>query len=183
MFEVNLLAAAGEAAQGGLSSEQGYAGKHALNLAVLAVALFYVLRKPVSEFLKSRREKMSARFDESRRKLNEAKGLFEECSARLAGLKSETDSLRSSIAEQAETEREIILNRAREERESILRDVSRSVEFEVAKARAAIREEAVSASIKLAERKLRTEGGGEQAASVKGFVSLLEEGKWLRSQS
>ncbi len=180
MFEINLLAAAGEAAGGGAHFNWAYVGKHAFNLTVLVGALFYVLKKPVSAFMKSRRADMSARFEESERKLNEAKKLFEECSEKLDNIKSETDSLVSSIAEQAQTERENILRRARREREEILKSVSESVGFEIAKAKVAIRREAVSVSMRIAEQKLKTENGGN-AASVKGFVDLLEEGKWLQS--
>ncbi len=179
MFEINLLAAAGEAAGGGTAFDWVYVGKHAFNLAVLLIALFYILKKPVSVFMKSRRDRMSERFDESQKKLNEAKKLFEECSAKLASLKSEIDSLKSSIAEQAQTERENILRRAGEEREMILKDVSRNFEFEVAKAKSAIREEVVSLSVEMAEKRIKTSGDG-QSGSVKSFVNLLEEGKWPR---
>ncbi len=179
MFEINLFAAAGEAA-GGAVFDWPYVGKHAINLFVLLVALFYVLKKPVSEFLKARRRGMSEKFEESGRQLNEAKKLFEECSAKFAGVKSEIESMKSSIAEQAETERHNILRRAGEEKEAILRGVAEGVEFELAKARAAIIEEAVSAAMRIAERNLRDYAENEHSASVGSFESLVGEGKWPR---
>ena len=179
MFEVNLLAVAGEAA-GGAIFDWPYVGKHTINLAVLLVALFYVLKKPVTEFLKARRRGMSEKFDESGRKLDEAKKLFEECSAKLAGVKSEIGSMKSSIAEQAETERRNILRHADEEKEGILRDVAEGVKFELAKARAEIRKEAVSAIMRIAERNLRDSAGNKHSASVESFESLVGEGKWPR---
>lgn len=185
MFEINMLAAAGGAVPFDDESAKSliYFGKHFFNLAVLAGALFYFLGKPVSAFMKSRRERMSARFDESQKKLREARKLFEESSARIANLKSETDALKSSIAEQAETERQAILRRADKEREAILRESSESFGFEVAKAKSAVRKEAVSMVMKIAEQSLRASGDGGRTDSVKNFTTLLEEGKWLRSQN
>ncbi len=184
MFEVNLLAAAGGAAGSGVHFDWVYVGKHALNLAILLGALFYLLKDPVSNFMKSRRRAMSEKFEESGRKLNEAKKLFEECSAKLEALKSETDSIKSSIISRGEREREAILQHAREEREAILGDVENNLELAVANSKAEIRTETIAAAVEAAGRVLKQRApSGGSSVPVKTFETLLKEGKWLHSQN
>ncbi|WP_462137887.1 ATP synthase F0 subunit B [Candidatus Mycalebacterium sp.] len=183
MFEFSLLAAANEAAGGAAHFNWAYVGKHAFNLAVLIGALTYILKKPLSEFMKSRRREMSEKFEESGRKLAEAKKLFEECDAKIANLESEISSLKSSIAAQSQTERQNILLRAGEEKETILKEVNESLEFAAARAGAAIREEAAAAVMRVAENLLRESADEGQTASVKTFEAAVKdgkmEGKWL----
>lgn len=183
MFEFSLLAAANEAAGGAPHFDWVYVGKHVFNLAVLIGTLTFILRKPLSEFMNSRKCKMSESFEESGRKLAEAKKLFEESGAKLAGLKSEIDSLRSSIAAQAQTERQNILLRAEKEKESILKEVNENLGFAVAKAGAAIREDAIAAAMSVAEERLRDSADDGRSASVRVFEAAVKEGKWLRLQN
>jgi len=183
MFEINLLAAAGEAAGSGAHFNWSYVGKHALNLAILLGALFYLLKEPVSAFIKSRRRGMSEKFEESGRKLNEAKKLFEECLAKLEALNSETESIKSSIISRGERERDAVLRHAHEEKEAILRDVQNSLELSVEASKAEIRKEAIASVIEIAERLLKRRASGAQSVPVKTFETLLKEGKWLRSQN
>ncbi|MGI9558136.1 MAG: ATP synthase F0 subunit B [Thermodesulfobacteriota bacterium] len=182
MLDAGFLAAAGEAAGTAPYFNWTYVGKHAFNLAVLIGILYYVLRKPVSGFLKSRRKEMVEKFEESGRKLNEAKKIFEQCSEKLDGVKAETDSLKSTIAAQAQNERENIIRRARAEKEAILKETAESIESAAARARASIRREAVAAAMSIAERKLKESGGGSPV-DIKSFESAVEEGKWLRSRN
>lgn len=178
MFEIELFAAAPGAPAAGFNWV--YVGKHAFNLTVLVAGLYFILRKPVASFMRSRKRGMAERFEESGRKLEEAKKLFEEWSARLDGLEAEAGALRSSIAEQAEAERQSILLRAGREKEAILKDAADGIDAAAERARESIVNEAASAAMRIAESRLRESGA---AADIDGFETAAGEGKWLRSQN
>lgn len=178
MFEIELFAAAQGAAVPGFNWV--YAGKHAFNLTVLVAVLYFILRKPAAAFMRSRKRGMAEKFEESGRRLEEAKRVFEECSARLEGLETEAEALKSSIAGQAEAERRNILLAAGREKEAILKDAADGIEAAAARAREEILKEAASAAMRIAGNRLRESGAEE---GIDGFEAAAEEGKWLRSQN
>lgn len=179
MFETGFLAAVSAASEAA-GFNWAYVGKHAFNLTVLMAGLYFILRKPVTSFMRSRRSGMAGKFEESGRKLEEAKKMFDECSARLDGLEAEAASLRSSIAEQAEAERKNILLRAEREKEAILKDSADGIAALAARARESIVKEAASAAMRIAESRMRESGA---SADIDGFEAAAGEGKWLRSQN
>lgn len=176
MFEIDILAVA-DSAVPAPHFNWTYVGKHAFNLTVLVGALYFILRVPVSSFMRSRRSGMAERFEESSRKLEEAKKIFGECSARMDSLEEEIRSLKSSISEQAHTEKENILRRAAKEKDAILKDVNESIESAAVKAKEEVVRKATEAAMRIAENHLKESG---IPADVGGFESTAGEGKWLR---
>ncbi|MFH0808972.1 MAG: ATP synthase F0 subunit B [Pseudomonadota bacterium] len=129
--------------------------KRTINVGLLAVGIFIVLRKPAAAFFSGRREQIAAQLADLERARDEAKAQLREYENKLAHAISECDRIMAEFAAQGEVEKQRILKEA-EASASRLKDAARlTIEAEVKSAKRQIREELADAAIDLAEQKLR----------------------------
>lgn len=130
-----------------------------LNFVLLVAVLFFVARKPVREFLASRRAAIRDDLDTSAELLAEAEARLGEWKERTTRLDAELASIRDTSRRLAEEEHTRILAQARAAAERIRRDAGMAAEREAVQAREALRAEAAELAVELAGRILR-EGVG-----------------------
>ncbi|NIO16145.1 MAG: hypothetical protein GTN70_03965 [Deltaproteobacteria bacterium] len=143
------LATAAEPGQGGLPWANIV--KQALNFGILVGILVYFLRKPISNFLKDRREILIKAMEEAERANKEAREKLAQVEDKLAHLDKEVEELNRGMEKEAEGEFEKIKSLTKDEIERIREQATVAAEQAVKKAREELRKEAAELSIKSAE--------------------------------
>lgn len=155
--------------------------KHAINLGILVGLLVYLLRKPVGEFLESRRTNLSKEIDDAKKAIEEAKEKYEQFSSKLTNLEAEVANLKESITKQGEQEKNSLLKQAENTRELIKKETKETIELETARAKRDIQQDVVISSINQAEKIVKENlDSSDNSKSIDQFVRLVEEGEWLQ---
>ncbi|MBN1336981.1 MAG: ATP synthase F0 subunit B [Deltaproteobacteria bacterium] len=134
-------------------------GFHTLNLTLLLVALFLLLRRPLADTLASRSALVRREVQDAHDAREAAVRRLEDLEERLAGFEFQVDGMRREMAEQAEEERQAIVDRAHREAEAIRSAAERAIRDEVARARRGLQEEVVTLSVALARQLLERQVG------------------------
>jgi len=146
------------------------------NFVILASLLYYLLRKAVPEFFRSRATKTKMTIDEARKSYDEAYRQYEEIEAKLKNADVESKELIATIKEEAEAEKLNIVKRARELAEKIKTDSERIAEQEVKKAGVALKKEAIKLSTELAEELIKQKiSNDDQVKLSSNFVSQVKK--------
>jgi F-type H+-transporting ATPase subunit b len=124
------------------------------NLLLLLGLLFYVGRKPVTEFFASRRASIQSELQQAAEILAEAEHRNADLQRRLVDLSSEVEEIKANASRRAAEDAERILADARSTAERIRRDASAAVDHELRRARTQLREEAADLAVEIAARKL-----------------------------
>jgi F-type H+-transporting ATPase subunit b len=145
------LPALARAASGG--EEHGGGGRlwEWVNLLLLIAALVYFARKPIANYLASRRTGIESDLQNAEQLLRDAEGRLAEWNARAARLESDVEDIKRSAREAAEQEGARIVAEARAAAERIRRDAASAVEREGARARARLRDETAELAVAAAE--------------------------------
>jgi F-type H+-transporting ATPase subunit b len=115
----------------------------AINFFLLAALLVWLLKKPVTDFLNQRQQKVRESLEEAERAGEEAEARYREVQQKLEKAESEMDELRRMLIDQGRREKEKILANAQKEAEKIRRQAALTAEQELKKARFMLRQEAV----------------------------------------
>jgi F-type H+-transporting ATPase subunit b len=126
-----------------------------LNFIVLAGALFFLLRKPVSQFLGDRIKGIQDQFDELDLKKAEAEKRIAECNSRLATLEAESEKIVTMYRKQGEDARQKILKEAEAAATKMEEQARRSIEQEFKKARLELETEIFEKAIAMAENNIK----------------------------
>lgn len=158
-----LLAAGGVAfaASGGGHGENGGGGWAAtdtyrvLNFAVLAIVLFFILKKPVKHFLNDRIRVIREQIEdlESQKQATEKK--LAEYNDRLAALGREAEKIIDQYRQQGERVKEQILKEAESAAGKLQEQAHRNIEREFAQAKLKLETEVFEKAIEKAEQKLK----------------------------
>ena len=148
-----------------------------VNLAILLGVLFWVGRRPISEFFASRRDGIRSELDAAGELLAEAEQRNSELQRRLVDLSSEVEEIREAAGRRAEDEAERILADARASAERIRRDAQAAIDQELRRAQAELREEAADLAIELAARKLESQvAENDRERLMDEFITRVEPG-------
>lgn len=162
------------------STEEG--GSHlmelvwqAVNFAILLAVLVYFARKPIQAFFASRRETIQSELNEAAGLLEEAERRYSQWQRKLIDLEQELQQIRSDGRRRAEEEREQILADAQSQAERIHRDAVASVEQELRRAQAELRNESAVLATEIAERILREQlADSDRDRLIDEFVTRIE---------
>jgi F-type H+-transporting ATPase subunit b len=121
--------------------------RHLLNLAILLGFLGWALRKPMSDFLMSRRLEVKEALDESWKNKASAEELYQEIEARIANFEGEVETLMTDVRSDAEMERKSIEERAEQAAVQLESAAKRSVDEELRRARRELREQAIGLAV------------------------------------
>lgn len=143
-----------------------------LNLLIFITVFVYILRRPVSEAMRARREGIRRDLMRAQEERNAAVAKLEEVEARLARLDAEVKSVREQSEREAAEERERIRTATEEETRKLREQAQREIESAGKAARQQLREFAAEQSVRLAEEMIRRDIKPEDDARL---VSLRVE--------
>lgn len=149
----NLLASGGEHAEGGWDWFT-LAGMFT-NLILFVVFLVWVLKKPLQNFLGSRREDLAKQLEAARVKQEEAERRLAEYEHKLRNLEGEIEQIVKSHEAQGEADRQRLREETEKAIERLLREVDFTIHQESLKAQKAIRTAAVEATLDMAEQMVK----------------------------
>ena len=126
-----------------------------MNFAVLAIALFFLLRKPVAQFLGDRIQGIQAQLDDLESKKMEAEKKLAEYNERLSHLSTESEKIINQYKEQGETLRKRIIKEAEAAANKLEEQALRNIEHEFKQARLRLEQEVFEKAIAKAEYQLK----------------------------
>lgn len=126
-----------------------------VNLLIFVGLFIYILRRPVSEALRARREGIRRELMRAQEERNAALAKLEEVEARLSRLDEEVRSVREQSEREAAEERERIRRSTEEETRKLREQSQREIESAGKAARAELQEFAAEQSVRLAEEMIR----------------------------
>lgn len=162
------------APEGGWFSVPGLEIWRFINLAIFVAALYYILKSPLSEAFKTRREGIRRDLIRAKEERDAALAKLAEVEKRLESLDGEVALIKSHAVQEAAEERERIKLSTAEEIKRLREQAQREIETAGKAARYELRRFAAERSIQLAEDVLRREIRPEDDARlIKGYVEEL----------
>lgn len=150
-------------------------GLHAFNLALLLGVIGWFAGPKIKDAMHSRASEVKRDIDESNRLRKEAREAFEELEARLAGFEQQLAQMRKDAEKEAVEERDAILARAERDAARLQEAAERTIRSETAKARMALRKDAVALAVKLAEDRIVGQVDANDDARLSAdFFSLVD---------
>ncbi len=126
-----------------------------INFVILALGIYFLLRKSMPEFFANRALTIKMAIDESKKAYDIAFKNFHDLEVKIKNSDVESRELLASVKKQAEIEKEGVIAQALESAEKIKKDVQEIARQEVVKAKQAIKVEAVEMAAELAREKIK----------------------------
>jgi F-type H+-transporting ATPase subunit b len=146
-----------------------------VNFAILAFVLVKFLAKPMRNYFEQRKELIEKSIKESQEAKELAKKALAEVEERLKLKDKEIEEIVSSAKTSGEKERDRLTEESERLKAKILQQAKTNIEYEVKRAKEAIKEEAVEAALQLAEEKIKAKLTKEdQEKLLKESLKLLE---------
>ena len=127
-----------------------------LNFGVLAIALFFIAKKPVKEFFTSRIKGIENELAELEQKKEDAEKKIGEFEARLKDLDGESKKIVDAYIKQGEEAKQRILAQAKEEAAKLEDMAKHSIELEFKTAKAGLKKEITEKAIVEAEKLIQS---------------------------
>ena len=122
-----------------------------VNAVVFFGVLFWLVRKPIANALRSQRENLSLQLEDAESKEKEAAERLAQIEARMEGLKDEVEEILKKTDEAANREKERILEQAKREAEKIHRIAEREIEMRFRTAKDELRKYMTDMAVEKAE--------------------------------
>lgn len=169
-----IFAGAGQSASSGgfysqLEPYLNYPGFEAwkfINLAIFLAIMVYLLRKPLSEAFKARREAIRAELIRAEEERQAALAQLTSTEAKLAALDSESSQILEKARLEAEAEKARILTQTEEDVERLRRQSESEIGRLSQQTRAELRRFSAEESIRLAEEKIRQQINAQKDAQL-----------------
>jgi F-type H+-transporting ATPase subunit b len=165
--------AAEEAAEhGGFFKEWGW---KIINFALLAGILVYFAKKPLAQFLRGRTEAIRKSLDEATAAREAAEKALREVEEKLKLREKEIADIVAAARGSGLAEKDALMREAERMSERLMEQTRANIDFELKRAKDAIRQEAVELAIELAEQKLREKmTPEEQKRLIEESIAKLE---------
>lgn len=149
-----------------------------LNFVVLVGILTYLLKKPLMNFLSTRREDIQKLLAELELKRKAAEEKSAEYNAKLASLEGETRKIVEELVAEGEAERQKIIDSAHKQAEYLKDQAQIAIQQEIKAARESLQSEIAEMSVAAAEDILRKNMQAEdQERLVRDFMAKVVEAK------
>lgn len=146
-----------------------------INFAILVFVLVKFGKKPIKDFLKKRTELIEKSLSEAEEAKELAREALVEVKERLKNTDREIDEILTAAKKAGEKEKEAIIAEGEKLRSKILEQTKANIEFELQKAKKAIKSEAALAALELAEKQIKEQlGNKEQLMLIDGYIKKLE---------
>ena len=126
-----------------------------INLFLFIAALIFILRRPIGQSMRARRESIRKELMRAQEERNAALAKLEEVNARLARLHDEVATVRAHAETEAAQERERIARQTEDETRRLREQAQREIESAGKAARQELRRYAAEQSVEMAEQLLR----------------------------
>lgn len=126
-----------------------------VNFIALCIILYKLLKKPIVNFFRERKEKLVKEYEELLQKKKEAEARYLELQEKIKNLKEEAEAIYQNYVEQGKREKERILEEARLQAERIKEQARLYIQHEMERAKDLLRRELAEEAVKLAEELLR----------------------------
>ena len=147
-----------------------------VNFLLLLAILYYLGRRPMGEYLKSRRFAVEQGLEEAKRMKSEAEAKHRQFSDRLAQLDDEMAAMRKEMAKAGELERDRIVAEAEAKASRIRKDTEFLIEQQLKQLRIDLTREAVEAAIGAASAALmKTTTDADQERVGRDYLAQLGE--------
>lgn len=147
-----------------------------VNFAILAGILIYFAKKPLTNYLSARTAAIKKSLDDAREAKELAQEALKEVQERLRLKDQELAEILANARNSGEAERDALVKEAERMSQKILQHARSNIDFELKKAKDAIREEAVELAMGLAERRLREKlTPEEQKKLLEESITSLEK--------
>jgi F0F1-type ATP synthase membrane subunit b/b' len=172
LFALNIFILISESAPAGTPHwsdwlyKPGFEAWKFLNLFIFVGALVYILKRPLSEAMRARREGIRRDLMRAQEERNAALAKLEEVEARLARLDEEVANVREQSQREAAEERERIRRATEEESQKLREQSRREIESAGKAARQELRRYTAEQSVRLAEEMIRREMRPEDDARL-----------------
>jgi F-type H+-transporting ATPase subunit b len=168
------LCASGEGGTKGWVSTDTF---RVMNFTVLAVALFFVLRKPLSQALSSRIKGIKEQLDELEAQKAEAEKKLAEYNQKLSQLEKEAEKIVDDYVRQGNEAKARILKEAEASAEKLQVQARRNIEHEFAQAKLELQKEIFEKSLVKAEEIIRSKfSGKDQDRIVDDYLKKVVAG-------
>ena len=148
-----------------------------MNFAVLAVALVFVLRKPLSQALGSRIKGIKEQLEDLEARKNEAEKKLAEYDQKLAQLEKEADKIVEDYIKQGTEAKARILKEAESAAEKLKAQARRNIDHEFKQAKLKLQQEIFEKSLVKAEEIIKNKFSGEdQDRIVDDYLKKVEAG-------
>lgn len=146
-----------------------------INFGILFFILFKFGKKPLQSFLKQRAELIEKTLMEAREAKELAQKSLAEVEEKLKLKDKEIEEIISSARLSGEKEREKLIEEGNRLREKILEQARANIDYDLREAKAAIKEEAVTIAMELAEKKIKESlGENEQESLLEDSIIRIE---------
>ena len=161
-------AAHGEAADshGGGSHWQATDTYKTMNFAVLAIGLFFLLRKPVSQALNARIDGIKEQLGELEAQKQAAEAELAKYNEKLATLEGEAETIVAEYVRQGEEAKARILAEAEKTAEKLEEQAKKNIENEFKKAKEEIQAEIIDKALAQAEEMIKSKISGDDQDSL-----------------
>ena len=139
-----------------------------INLFIFIAVAIYILRRPLSDALKARRERIKEELRRAQEERDRALAELQQLEARLSGLDSEVTSIRQQAEAEAAAEHERLSRQTAAELAKLKESAQREIEGAVKVAKQELREFVSQQSLRMAEEKIRREIRPEDDARLIG---------------
>ncbi|MBW2739267.1 MAG: hypothetical protein JRE64_10570 [Deltaproteobacteria bacterium] len=128
-----------------------------MNFSVLFLGLFFLLRKPISQFFGARIKGIEDQLSELETKKKDAKEKLEEYTEKLAQLDQEGKNIVDDYIRQGNEAKERILNEAESVADKLKEQAIRNIDYEINQAKLRLQEEVLEKAIVKAEEIIKNE--------------------------
>ncbi len=147
-----------------------------VNFSILMFILIFFGKKPIGDFFKGR----TAMIEKSLKDAAEAKELAEkalqEVKARLDNTDAEIEQIVEAARKSGEKEKEAIIAEGEHMKEKIIEQAKANIDFELQKAKEALKSDAALMALELAETQIKEKlGQSEQETLIDDYIKRLEE--------
>ena len=159
MFVIILIAGSVMAATGNEGGAKGWVATDTykvLNFAVLAIGLFLLLRKPVSQALDDRIKGIKEQLEELEAKKKEAEDALADYNKKFQLLDQEAEKLMAEYIKQGEAAKAKIIEEAASAAEKLEEQALRNIENEFERAKAELKEEVLEHALDKAEEMIKS---------------------------
>jgi F-type H+-transporting ATPase subunit b len=174
--------------QGSVWASEAEGGHHHLNwteftyrtiaFLILAGFLVKVLRKPIANFLNSRRDEIQRMLQELETKAAEAQKKNAEFQVKFASLEQETRKIVDELIAEGEAEKKKIIEAAQRQADYIQQQAHVAIQQEVQAARDSLKDEVAELSVSAAEDILKKKmKPNDQGRLVREFMTMVVEAK------
>lgn len=144
------------------------------NLAIFVVILAYLLKKPLSQAFKAKREAIRAELIKAEEEKQAALNRLTLAEAKLARIESESDEIAEKARREAEEEKARILREAEEEAARLRAQAEAEIERKAQQVRLELRRFSAEESIRLAEEKIKQNiNAAKDARLVKANIQSI----------